>query len=363
MTEIIFRGGLIILLLVGCSSTASTAAAPPTPTPFPTSTALQPAETCGAGFSDQECTTLNSLEQVDDYPLYTMNYYSSYSAAGAVGARSAAKADADTPVPKATWGCALFAALADHDNVLLGRNFDWEYSPALLLFTDPDDGYASVSMVDIAYLGFGGARAGRLTELPLTERRALLDAPFLPFDGMNEHGLAIGMAAVPGSEMPFDPDRKTVDLLRIIRETLDHARDVDEAIGLFRSYNVNWQGGPPLHYLIADASGRSALVEFYRGEMVILPNERPWHQATNFLRAAAGDSPGGRCWRYDRISDQLTSNDGKLGPRNALALLDDVAQENTQWSIVYGINSGEIHVVMGREYVKVHTFRLSRVSE
>ena len=53
--------------------------------------------------------------------------------------------------------CSLFAALGDPENRLFGRNFDWRYSPALLLFTDrpAGGGYASVSMVDIAYLGFG----------------------------------------------------------------------------------------------------------------------------------------------------------------------------------------------------------------
>ena len=38
-----------------------------------------------------------------------------------------------------------------------GRNFDWEFSPALLLFTDPPDGYASVSMVDLTFLGISPA--------------------------------------------------------------------------------------------------------------------------------------------------------------------------------------------------------------
>ena len=40
--------------------------------------------------------------------------------------------------------------------MLLGRNFDWYEHPALILFTDPPDGYASVSMVDISYLGVKG---------------------------------------------------------------------------------------------------------------------------------------------------------------------------------------------------------------
>jgi len=50
------------------------------------------------------------------------------------------------------WGCSLFAAFGDGKEMFYGRNFDWRYSPALLLFTDPPEGYASVSMVDLDYL-------------------------------------------------------------------------------------------------------------------------------------------------------------------------------------------------------------------
>ncbi len=79
-------------------------------------------------------------------------------------------------------------------------------------------------MVDIEYLGFGGSRAASLINLPLNERQALLNSPALPFDGMNEQGLAIGMAAVPPGEMLHDPDKKTIDQLAVMREILDHAR-------------------------------------------------------------------------------------------------------------------------------------------
>ena len=130
-----------------------------------------------------------------------------------------------------------------------------------------------------------------LADLPLDEREALLNAPFLPFDGLNEHGLAIGMAAVPPGNVPPDPGKETIGSLGIIREMLDHARDVDEALAILQSYNVDMEGGPAIHYLLADRSGRALLVEFYQGEMVVTPNEAAWHQATNFLRAAAGDDP------------------------------------------------------------------------
>ena len=66
--------------------------------------------------------------------------------------------NSDLAASPRAWACSLFAALGDVDNMLYGRNFDWDYSPAVLLFTDPPDGYASVSMVDIAYLGSGKPR-------------------------------------------------------------------------------------------------------------------------------------------------------------------------------------------------------------
>jgi hypothetical protein len=252
------------------------------------------------------------------------------------------------------WACSLFAALGDADHMLYGRNFDWDYSPAMLLFTGPPDGYASVSMVDIAYLGFEGAKANTLPDLPLVERRSLLGAPFLPFDGMNEHGLVVGMAAVPPGQMQPDPDKETVGSLGVIREILDHASNADEAVDILRSYNIDFEGGPPIHYLIADRAGRATLVEFYQGEMVIIPNKSPWHLATNFLRASAGQSANGMCWRYDAISQRLTETEGHLTTQDAVDLLEAVSQESTQWSIVYEISTGGVDVAMGRQYDDVH---------
>jgi len=308
--------------------------------------------------------TLASLRQVDDYPLYTMHYYGRYEGAispaevvGRLG--STARLKHEPPEQQPAWACSLFAALGDEENMLYGRGFDWEYSPAILLFTDPPNGFASVSMVDFAYLGFASpAQARGLMDLPLTKRVTLLNAPFIPFDGMNECGLAIGMAAVPGSEMPYDPDKETIGSLRAIREMLDHACNVDAAIAVLQKYNVDMGGGPPIHYLIADRAGRSVLVEFYRGEMAIIPNQGAWHLATNFLRAAAGKDPQGECPRYDKINARLTETGGQATSQDAMDLLRQVSQPSTQWSIVYGMSSGDVNVAMGREYDDVHTLHL-----
>ena len=317
---------LILGLLAGCCEVPSVAPA--------------------GDLTEAEIATLSTLEKVDGYPLYTMRYVGAY-----------ARYWAGTDAGGRAWACSLFAALGNPDDMQYGRNFDWEYSPALLLFTDPPDGYASVSMVDMAYL-IEQDQILSLADLPLEAREPLLAAPFLPFDGMNEHGLVVGMAAVPGSEMVSDEDKETLDSLAIIREMLDHARDVDEAVAIIEQYNIDWGSGPALHYLVADASGRAALIEFAAGEMVVLPNEEPYHLATNHLRnTSSGD---GGCRRYAALDDQLSETKGQLTSQDAIALLEDVAQGSTQWSIVYGIGSGDVHVAMGLDYGDVHTFHLDR---
>jgi hypothetical protein len=313
--------------------------------------------------SEKEIATLDSLEQVDDYPLYVMHYQGAYQRVAALPPPDEWLAKQTPPLlSQPAWACSLFAALADPEAMVYGRSFDWHYSPAVLLFTNPPDGYASVSMVDIAYF-FTASEARALADLPLEERKPLLNAPFWPFDGMNEHGLVVGMAAVPDSPQPYEAGKTVVDSLQIIREMLDHARNLDEAIAIMDAYNISWEGGPPLHYLIADASGRAVLVEFYEGARVLIPNEANWHTATNFLRSATGGTGQGQCWRFDRIYQRLDETGGQLSPEDAVELLSRVAQENTQWSIVYGISTGDIHVAMGRQYGNVHLLHLAMEAE
>ncbi len=340
----------------GATSSQTTVSQPPhleiTSQPAP------PLETSPAssGLSPEAVASLRSLRQVDDYPLYTMQYVGEY-VYNHQERQPVIQTDGAATSP-ATWGCSLFAALGEGSERLVGRNFDWEFSPSLLLFTYPPDGYASVSMVDIAYLGFAGDQAQGLTDLPLEHLLSLLDAPAWPFDGLNSQGLAIGMAAVPDGELPPDPHKPTLDSLMVMREVLDHAADVGQALEIFDRYNIEMGGGPPLHYLLADASGKAALVEFYNGQMRVIPNQAPYHLATNFLLSATGDKPAGQCWRYDAIQERLAANQGRLSSAAAIQLLSAVSQDNTQWSIVYNLTSLEVHVIAGRQYNQSHYFEL-----
>ena len=101
------------------------------------------------------------------------------------------------------------------------------------------------------------------------------------------------------------------------------------------------------------------MVEFYRGELNIIENERPWHSATNFLHSSVEDPKDGNCWRYDKINARLNEEQGLLDSNSAMELLAEVAQENTQWSVVYQMAHGEVSIAMGRDYSKVQTFQVS----
>jgi hypothetical protein len=311
-----------------------------------------------AGFSTAEVITLESLKQVDDYPLYTMRYTGDYETLSNLSLEDSPLKIGNSKITLPQWGCSLFATLWEGESLLYGRNFDWYFSPALLLFTNPPDGYASVSMVDIAYL-FGEEKAAHLLDLPLSERTPLLQTPSWPFDGMNEKGLAIGMAAVPESDLPISPKAQTIDSLTIIREILDHAQNVEEAVSIIHSYNIDWGSGPALHYMIADSTGNAVLVEFFSGEIIEIYNQKPYLLATNHLRTNASTENSG-CWRYDLIKEKLAETNGKLVAKGAMAILSEVSNGDqsygTQWSVVYDIVNREIHVVINREYENNHIF-------
>ncbi len=91
------------------------------------------------GMTADQVSTLASLKQIDEFPLYTMAYEGDLALEGE---NAALQRYGEEPA----WACSLFAAYGDPDEMLYGRNFDWDFSPALLLFMDPPGGYASVSM-------------------------------------------------------------------------------------------------------------------------------------------------------------------------------------------------------------------------
>lgn len=311
----------------------------------PTTTTVKPQSQADA------TRTLKSFRKLAEHPLFEMHYYGDYIADTPLGA--------NRPAPKSQapqWACSIFATYGENGSAFYGRNFDWYHNPAMILHTSPSDGYASISMVDISYLGF------KLKDKKydsIDGRTALLKAPLLPFDGMNEHGLTVGMAAVGDTELPNDAQKPNVGSLQIIRLMLDQAKTTDQALAIFDRYNVKSVGGPNIHYLIADASGSSALVELKDGKQHIIRSDKNWHSATNFYLTGTA-KPLTQCRRFAQIDRTMNDHRGTLDLNQTFALLKNISQQSTQWSIVYDMQAKSAQISLARNFNKRRTIKLNK---
>jgi hypothetical protein len=299
--------------------------------------------------------TLSSLEKVDDFPLYVMHYRGTY--LFDLFAERGIEWGPFQKVYKAVnpEACTSVAALDSDGGAVFGRNLDWQHRASLLLYTDPPHGYASVSMVDLYYLGFEGWQ-----HIPWSKRFALLAAPYAAIDGMNECGVAIAQNGVPARNTPKDLNRPTLLNSQIIRLVLDHARDVNEAVALIQKYNVEFVGPSSVHFHVADASGGSAVVEYVNGGISVVRGDKRWQVSTNFLFSEPVKPD---CWRYNKASETLDTTDGTISQAGAMDLLEAVKLDNTVWSIVYGLSTGQITLALGRDYNRIHAFSLDMANQ
>lgn len=312
--------------------------------------------------------TLSSLKRVDDFPLYVMTYYGDYGFADFLktGAHSDAEiknfvihhsllGQAQKLTEGTKYACTAFSAVNPRGEAIFGRNFDYKYTPALLLYTDSPDGYASVSMVNLSFAGYSKEK---LPDASWTDRFLLLGAPFLSFDGMNECGVTMALLAVPYSEPPADTNKVTLNTTTAIRLVLDYAKDVDEAVALLNQYNIYFSADTHCHYLIADRSGKSVIVEFMDEKVKVVPKSESWQTVTNFLFTGPDPDMDGKD-RYDIANGALQQVNGTITESEAMGILQKVLIPNrTLWSMVYNQLNGSVDVVMGQKYDQVLEFQL-----
>lgn len=314
-----------------------------------------------------EIRTVASLNTIDEYGMYDMTYHGNYGLDELLetGAKDGSQIsnfiiknlthwyspNQDIKVSLTEGGCTAFAVQNDKNEYIYGRNFDFSYSPSLVLHTNPKNDYASVSTVNLACLGFGPTKLPKSVNddnFNLMDSCLLLAAPFIPFDGMNEKGVAISLLALPESQAPYSEDKVTLNTTVAIRLVLDKAASVEEAVALLSKYNIYFSKEAPCHYFIADASGTSIIVEFIDGEMKLVYPDAKYQIASNFI--ACDDSKKGYgVDRYEFVKNKIESCKSILPDSTALELLSHVGiRENgidrLQWSVLYNMTNltGEI---------------------
>lgn len=317
-----------------------------------------------------ELRTLLSLQQVGDAHLFTMTYEGDYGLSELL--ETGVSSDAElvsfitTRLLKGLpitfdlpdLGCSTFSATLSDGTPIFGRNFDMYDSPAVLLTTHPKDGYASISMVNLAYIGFSSEN------LPtkLANSIMTLAAPYVPLDGVNEAGLSVGVLLIKTEPTNQQTDKVDITTTAAIRMLLDRAATVEEAVEMLQSYDMHASANSCYHFHIADAQGGSVVVEYIGDQMSVIQSAA----ATNFLLTPGDYDFGAGQDRYDTMMAALAQNGGVFGDKaEAMALLQSVSQQeqegkesSTQWSCIYDQSAASVNISMNMDYENTYVFSL-----
>ena len=253
--------------------------------------------------------------------------------------------------------CSTASFRTEGGQVYFGRNFDWAHDPCLILRIHGRDVNSSVAILDLHYLDLDQAK---LESPALMDRVRLLFAPYVVMDGMNEYGVAVSEMA-SGAEVPYDSEKPNITNSLAMRLILDYARNTDEAVELLREYNIHF---PVItcHFMVADASGTSVIVEFIDGEMRTLSSEHCWQVCTNKPVFGRSESEkDGACDRYRKASDRLMQLGGEIDLDGLGQVMASVSVEDwTMWTSLYDLTSGEFRVAYRGHFDEPYADRLTR---
>jgi hypothetical protein len=330
--------------------------------------------------------SLWSFRRVPNTNMYVMDYYGTYNVARLyqdgidvqdipgslirnffppflVPIANAISGHAKASGSRQSWdhSCSTISFCTEQGEMYFGRNFDWDHDPCLIVQVHGKDGPSSVAVLDPYYLQLDQAK---LENLRLSDRLRLLLAPYLVFDGMNEWGVAVATMAATESKAAVDPRKPTVVKPLMERIILDYAHNTEEAIALVRRYNIDFSGteftGGPCHFMIADASGKSVVVEFVEGRIEVVVSPGPWQVSTNHLLFGKTDPENcDRCPRYRTASGRLAQRNLRMDSTNMMEIMSSISVENwTMWTSVYNLATGEFQVAYRRKYHEPYSSRL-----
>lgn len=317
----------------------------------------------------QEIRTIKSLKTYEVKDLYSLKYYADYEFDDfiKVGANDwieyvqYVKKEVAKYLPEkidvSGTSCSSFVAHNEKGEVLFARNFDHNYSPVVMTTTYPKNGYDMIGACDMGFLKFGKNEEIKAHELNRTNAM-LLCCPYVTTDGMNEYGLAMSVLDCDFAKISTIENAPTMTVCSMIRVVLENAKNVDEAIEIFKSYNISLEK-PNHHFMIADATGRSVVMEYTEDGIVAV--ETP--VVTNFDLYDSRHRGVGQD-RYEIIEETLKEKNGILSESEALDLLaKTVVTGKAQYSTLYNLTTGEVHVFTHGDSSKVETFELKMVED
>lgn len=286
----------------------------------------------------------------------------------------------DMGIKESDIGCASFTAVTESGDRLFARNYDFAKTNVCITLTKPGDGrHASFSTADLKYLGLDTEKdVGGLMD-----KITCLAAPYVPLDGINDAGVSCSILmtyqgeietnnAVPTDQNTDKEDITSTTMLRLI---LDYADNVDEAVELVGQYDLHDSANTSFHYMIADATGKSAILEWVNGtdetdndgsarKLVVTYNtgdedigeregKSDFQWVTNFIIQPdyyKEDAQKAGLDRYDRIYEDLSATDGVVKDEwAAMQILKTVGRRSwvpgsvwTVHSVVYNLTKKSV---------------------
>lgn len=169
------------------------------------------------------------------------------------------------------YGCASFTAATAEGDALFARNYDNEETNTCIVRTHARKGrHATISTADLSFVGIKPAKGVQ----GIMDKVLCLTVPYLTLDGINDAGVSCcinmtyqgggdGGSATATNQNTEKPDMTSTLMLRMI---LDYADDLEEAIEIVQRYDLHDSANTSFHYMVADASGKSAILEWVCGD-------------------------------------------------------------------------------------------------
>lgn len=243
------------------------------------------------------------------------------------------------------YSCTTFL-LNKNGNLLFGRNYDW-ITGAGIVHTNQRGLFKTSSVKNQGEINWV-SKFGSITFNQYGKE--------FPTGGMNEQGLVVELMWLDGTKYPKADVRPAISELQWIQYQLDTHGTVDEIIASDQQIRIS-ERATPLHFLVADAKGNAATIEFLQGKLIVHKNAQlPFPVLTNDTYATSinaaedalkkGAMTGNNSLdRFVKACKMIKALEAPEAATNldlkdyAFSILDKVAQGDfTKWSIVYDIN-------------------------
>lgn len=266
----------------------------------------------------------------------------------------------DMKPKKADYGCSALTVRTPEGGMLMGRNFDFNSATAMILHTIPDYGYETITTFNVEYYGFGKDYKPE----GFVKQYMALTGLFFALDGINEKGFAMAdlMAGdtVETHQRTHRPDLTTTAAICYL---LRYAANVDEALELLRSIDMHSDIGAAHHYAMADATGRSVVVEYVDNQMVVTESPAVANHylcdAKHNVGLVEGDN------RYDILCQRYDNSNGVMDEKALTEAIKSVSQPETKgkflgtaWTMVMDLSHPSVTYFSRRHFDKPFHFEL-----